>query len=235
MEARQLAAKGEYDAAIGVLNTLARQYPELKGSIAAEVRDFEDRKKKAAADEKARQEAAARAKEEQAAADEEARLAEEARQEALLEISAAIDAEDFDRAATLLDADPDLAASTEGATLRKRLDAAIENAKPSVNVGDLVTPGMGGVRAPRVKSKVEPKFPPIARRQRVSGNVVVEALVDENGQVIDTRIKSVDSNPSGNWGFESAAEKAARSCTFEPATREGVRVKMWIAIPFTFK
>lgn len=102
---------------------------------------------------------------------------------------------------------------------------------PSVREGDLVSPGPG-VKQPTLVSFRKPEYPPIARRLKVEGTVVVSVLVDENGRVIDVRL---DQGVSQNVGINEAAIEAARSARFEPATKQGVRVKMWYTLRIPFK
>ena len=85
---------------------------------------------------------------------------------------------------------------------------------------------------PQLVSFPKPEYPPLARRLRVQGVVVVSVLVDENGQVQDARI--VEPIPQ-KVGINEAALAAARSARYKPATKQGVRVKMWtrLRIPFT--
>jgi protein TonB len=88
-----------------------------------------------------------------------------------------------------------------------------------------------GVTTPVLVSIDKPEYPPIARRMRVEGTVVMSLLVDENGRVVDVRLER---GVNLNVGMNEAALAAARSATFRPATKEGVRVKVWhqMSIPF---
>ena len=62
-----------------------------------------------------------------------------------------------------------------------------------------------------------PSYPAAARARRLNANVVVMALVDERGRVVQTRIDS------GSFPFfNEAATEAAKRATFSPATRQGV-------------
>jgi TonB family protein len=104
-------------------------------------------------------------------------------------------------------------------------------AAPAVQVGDLVTPGPG-VLPPALLNRPSPAYPPMAKMQRVEGTVSVEVLVDENGVVRDTRfVKKVPQNV----GLNESAMSAAQQAKFRPATKGGVRVKMWYTLTFPFK
>jgi TonB family protein len=66
---------------------------------------------------------------------------------------------------------------------------------------------------------------------KVEGTVIMSLLVDENGKVLDVRLER---GVQQNVGINEAALGAARTAKFNPATKEGVRVKMWyqLTIPF---
>jgi TonB family protein len=62
--------------------------------------------------------------------------------------------------------------------------------------------------------------------------VVVAVLVDENGQVQEVRMAEPIRQ---NVGLNEAALSAARSVHYKPATKDGVRVKMWTRLRIPFK
>jgi protein TonB len=66
-------------------------------------------------------------------------------------------------------------------------------------------------------------YPPIARQQRVEGRVVVLVLVDENGNVTDTRLQQGIAQTAVN----NAVLAGVKSAKFRPATKNGLAVKMW--------
>jgi protein TonB len=100
-----------------------------------------------------------------------------------------------------------------------------------VRVGDLVQPGPGVV-PPKLVSIEKPEYPPIARRMQIEGDVLLSVLVDENGNVINVRI--LDRVPQ-NVGINEAAVAAARRAKYQPATKDGVRVKMWTNLRLPFR
>ncbi len=89
-----------------------------------------------------------------------------------------------------------------------------------------------GVVPPKLVRFEKPEYPPIARRLRAEGEVVVSVLVDETGKVTDTRVVQ---RPPQDMGLEEAALEAARSATYQPATKNGVRVKMWTTLRIPFR
>jgi TonB family protein len=87
-------------------------------------------------------------------------------------------------------------------------------------------PGVVCLKAIQVPT---PSYPAAARARRLTANVVVMALVDERGRVIQTRIES------GSFPFfNEAATDAAERATFKAATRQGVPGRSWARLSFKF-
>jgi TonB family protein len=102
-----------------------------------------------------------------------------------------------------------------------------EPAAAAVARGDLVGPGPGVVE-PELASRLSVNYPLAARQERVSGRVVILALVDENGVVQSARVQSGVASRSG---VNQAIVDAVKKARFRPATKDGVPVKMYKAIP----
>jgi len=103
---------------------------------------------------------------------------------------------------------------------------------PEVREGDLVGPGPG-VTSPVLVSFDKPSYPPIARRMKIEGDVVLSLLVDETGRVLEARLIRGVGGKGG--GLHEAALKAARRARYRPATKNGVRVKMWTTLKIPFR
>jgi TonB family protein len=104
-------------------------------------------------------------------------------------------------------------------------------ALPVVREGDLVS--IGDVdQMPRALQTRKPIYPPLAMRQKITAEIVVSALVSENGTVLDTKILRGEQR---KLGFNEAGINAARQFTFVPAMKDGKRVRTWVPIPFEFK
>ena len=87
-------------------------------------------------------------------------------------------------------------------------------------------PGVVCLKAVHVPT---PRYPAAARARHLTANVVVMALVDERGRVIQTRVDS------GSFPFfNEAATQAAQQATFNPATRQGVPGRSWARLTFKF-
>lgn len=76
----------------------------------------------------------------------------------------------------------------------------------------------------------QPKYPKQALRQKLSGRVVVEALVDTVGRIVDAKVLK----SSGYGTLDTAALKAAKKSRFEPVKQNDKKVRVWITIPFEF-
>lgn len=70
----------------------------------------------------------------------------------------------------------------------------------------------------KAKSKVEPTYPELARRMRLSGVVKIEVVVAPNGTVKDARVVG------GHPVLANAALDAAKQWRFEPASVESTGV-----------
>ncbi len=123
-------------------------------------------------------------------------------------------------------------AATSAATPAVPLPPAADTGgghQPQVQTGDLVQAGPGVV-SPKIVYRPETRYPPAARRMNRSAEVTVRALVDEKGRV--EKAERVG-GPVG-MGFDEAALEVARLSAYNPATKDGVRVKMWVSMKVTF-
>jgi TonB family protein len=102
---------------------------------------------------------------------------------------------------------------------------------PPVRAGDLVDVADPAVSPPVFLSETPVVYPEIAWRVSREGTVLLEALVDETGAVVETRV--VESSEPG-FGFEKAAIRQVESRRYRPATKSGVRVRVWIPIRVNF-
>jgi TonB family protein len=76
--------------------------------------------------------------------------------------------------------------------------------------------------------KVQPEYPAIARAARVSGNVVVLILIDEEGKVMAAQ------SVSGHPLLQAAAVKAAKASTFHSYLLHSQAVKVTGTITYHF-
>ena len=83
---------------------------------------------------------------------------------------------------------------------------------------------------PIPRFRPSPVYPESARRARIEGTVLIHAVVDEVGDVVDVRL--IDKVP---MGCSEAALDAVRSWKYEAATLRGKSVKVQLEIRVTFR
>src|SRR3954470_3600909 len=88
----------------------------------------------------------------------------------------------------------------------------------------------GDVKAPVAIVHVNPVYPEEARRERVSGIVIVETVIDHTGAVRD--IKVLKGLPNG---LSEAAVDAVKQWVFKPATINGEAVDVVFNLTLNFK
>jgi periplasmic protein TonB len=88
----------------------------------------------------------------------------------------------------------------------------------------------GDVKAPVIAHRADPEYTEIARQARVSGVVVVEAIIDKHGNV--DSVKVVKGLP---MGLSEAAVRAVRQWKFKPGTLNGAPVDTIFNLTVNFK
>jgi len=88
----------------------------------------------------------------------------------------------------------------------------------------------GDVKAPRVTSRTEPEYTDVARNARVSGVVIVEAIIDRHGNV--DQVKVIKGLP---MGLSESAERAVKKWKFKPGTLNGQPVDVIFNLTVNFK
>jgi periplasmic protein TonB len=89
-------------------------------------------------------------------------------------------------------------------------------------------PISGGVLNGKAVHLVQPQYPPMARTAHVSGQVTVQVLIDENGNVVSAHASS------GHPLLQAAAVAAARASKFTPTKLSGQPVKVNGVIIYNF-
>jgi protein TonB len=87
----------------------------------------------------------------------------------------------------------------------------------------------GDVKPARLLSSVAPTYPQMARNQRISGDVKIDALIDASGLVSTTKIIS------GPALLHQAAQDAVRQWKYQPATLNGKPAPMHLTVTVQFK
>jgi protein TonB len=88
----------------------------------------------------------------------------------------------------------------------------------------------GDVKAPIVDNRAQPDYTETARKARIAGVVIVEAIIDKNGNVDD--VKVVKGLP---MGLADEAVKAVKKWKFKPGTHNGQAVATIFNLTVNFK
>ena len=88
----------------------------------------------------------------------------------------------------------------------------------------------GDVRPPEKISAPQPQYTEIARKARIQGVVIVQAIIDKQGNV--TNVKVLKGLP---MGLEEAAVDAIKQWKFRPATLNGKPVTVYYNLTVNFK
>jgi periplasmic protein TonB len=83
--------------------------------------------------------------------------------------------------------------------------------------------------APKARFQISPSYPYALKSAGISGEVVVEFVVDEQGRVRDPRIVS-----ASHHEFESPSLSAVSKWRFEPGMRKNVPVRFMMRVPLSF-
>jgi TonB family protein len=96
-------------------------------------------------------------------------------------------------------------------------------ASPPYRVGD-------GVSRPELISATHPVYTELARRNRVTGTVIVEAIINEQGGIENVRV--LKGQP---MGLDQAAVDAVKTWKFKPAMKDGKPVKVYYVLTVNFQ
>jgi TonB family protein len=100
--------------------------------------------------------------------------------------------------------------------------------------GQLETVGFAGtcdeITHPVVLEKINPRYPPEAREEKVTGTVVVETVITEEGLVDAIAVVQSDDDR-----FSDAAVAAIKQWRFEPARCDGTPVAVYYNLTVRFR
>ena len=113
-------------------------------------------------------------------------------------------------------------------TAPTKVQIADEPPPPEVKPTPPRAPISGGVLNGKAISLPKPGYPPIARAAHASGTVVVQVLIDENGNVVSAHAVS------GHPLLQAAAVGAAKQARFSPTKLSGQPVKVTGVIQYNF-
>ena len=95
--------------------------------------------------------------------------------------------------------------------------------------GDRIYTGKDVTSKARLISKPEPQYTEDARKNQITGTVVLKVVFGSNGTV--SNIRTVSGLP---YGLTERAIAAARNIKFVPATKDGHPVSMWMQLEYNF-
>lgn len=87
----------------------------------------------------------------------------------------------------------------------------------------------GDITRPEKISGAPPVYTELARRARVTGTVITEAIIDEQGDVVNVRV--LKGLP---MGLDKAAVDAVTTWKFKPALKDGQPVKVYYVLTVNF-
>jgi protein TonB len=93
----------------------------------------------------------------------------------------------------------------------------------------LVRPG-GDVRAPQLLRRIDPVYPEAARKARVEGVVILDAVIAASGEVEEVRVIR-----SAGKLLDDAAAEALRRWIYRPATLNGRSVRVLLTVTVDFR
>jgi protein TonB len=97
-------------------------------------------------------------------------------------------------------------------------------------LGDEILRVGGAIVKPEVIRRVQPVYTEIARRARLQGVVIVEAIIDKTGDVTNVRV--LKALP---MGLDQAAVEAVTKWKFRPATLNGRPVNVYFVLTINFQ
>jgi protein TonB len=90
----------------------------------------------------------------------------------------------------------------------------------------------GDVKAPIKEKSVPPVYPELARKARIQGVVIIEAVIDREGNVVRAKVLR---SPGAHFGFDQAAVDAVKQWKFKPGTQNGKPVDVIFTLTVIFK
>ncbi|MEA3470361.1 MAG: energy transducer TonB [Thermodesulfobacteriota bacterium] len=103
---------------------------------------------------------------------------------------------------------------------------------PSPEIKSKAIPEKGEIVSafPRYRENPRPLYPPIARRRGYEGTTLLSLYVLEDGTVGEAVVKKT----SGHSILDRAAVRAVKKWLFEPASRMGKAIPVWVDVPIRF-
>jgi len=116
-----------------------------------------------------------------------------------------------------------VAGGVVGGTLGGQLGGQLGGTGTALRVG-------GDVKAPVAITRIEPQYTELARKARIEGIVIIEAIIDRNGNVTDARV--LKPLP---LGLDQSALEAVKRWKFTPGTLNGQPVPVIYNLTVNFR
>jgi protein TonB len=87
----------------------------------------------------------------------------------------------------------------------------------------------GDVKAPTLLQRIEPNYPEAARKARMEGIVILEAIITASGSVEEVKVLK-----SANPLLDASAVRAVQQWKYKPATLNGRAVRVYLTVTVTF-
>lgn len=84
---------------------------------------------------------------------------------------------------------------------------------------------------PELIKAVKPLYPEEAAKKKLTGKVLIRALIDKNGDPVKVKV----AKSSGNELLDKSALEAAKQNKYKPAIQNRQPVAVWITYPVEFK
>ena len=122
---------------------------------------------------------------------------------------------------------PGLEREREAPTLLDKLDTPTPD--DSLGVGNVDFTPEPGITNPAFKIRIEPKYPENAKKANKTGDVILQATIDEKGMP-----KDIEALTNLGFGLEEAAIAAFKKSSFRPAMKGDTPVSKQVKITYKF-
>lgn len=78
--------------------------------------------------------------------------------------------------------------------------------------------------------KENPVYPRNAKNRHIEGNIIVKFMIDKAGNVVNARILAAKPKDI----FNASVLSAVKQWNFQPAIKDGMKVNVWMIVPFEF-
>ena len=110
-------------------------------------------------------------------------------------------------------------------------DILIGVPQPPPATDGILFAGVGGVTNPEKIHDIRPSYPEIARKAKIEGDVILQAVIRADGTVGDVAILK---SPGAKFGFDDEAMRAVRQWRYKPALQGGKAVDVYFTVVVKF-